>query len=248
MQNRGRRCGFTLIELLVVVAIIAILAAILLPVFAASKERGRQMTCLGNLKTLWNSWRMYADDFDGRFPTVRAFNTDSDPANNKNGGTSTLPQLNWCGANGVGRDIQLEKGQIWKYARARKVFVCPSDQRLPALAAGGVRDYPLSYSANWTLSWKRSDAIPSDQYRGPRTILMLIHEDRTSINDGDFMWYRGDAPDRVHFDGTNLVYVDGHAGRLATKQIQAQIDLSSQMADSNKAGPYDARRQPPYYP
>ena len=59
--------GFTLIELLVVIAIIAILAAILFPVFARAREKARQTSCLNNLKQLGTALVMYAQDYDERF-------------------------------------------------------------------------------------------------------------------------------------------------------------------------------------
>ena len=67
MASRRRR-GFTLIELLVVIAIIAILAAILFPVFAKAREKARQAGCVSNLKQWALAFQMYAQDYDGCIP------------------------------------------------------------------------------------------------------------------------------------------------------------------------------------
>jgi prepilin-type N-terminal cleavage/methylation domain-containing protein/prepilin-type processing-associated H-X9-DG protein len=64
--------GFTLIELLVVIAIIAILAAILFPVFAQARMAARKAVCVSNLKQLVLATRMYSDDYDGYFPRIQA--------------------------------------------------------------------------------------------------------------------------------------------------------------------------------
>src|SRR5947209_14561332 len=63
-----RHRGFTLIELLVVIAIIAILAAILFPVFAQAREKARQTTCLSNNKQIGLAMAMYVQDYDSTFP------------------------------------------------------------------------------------------------------------------------------------------------------------------------------------
>jgi prepilin-type N-terminal cleavage/methylation domain-containing protein/prepilin-type processing-associated H-X9-DG protein len=64
------RRGFTLIELLVVIAIIAILAAILFPVFAKAREKARQSSCLSNVKQIALAILQYAQDYDERFPML----------------------------------------------------------------------------------------------------------------------------------------------------------------------------------
>jgi prepilin-type N-terminal cleavage/methylation domain-containing protein/prepilin-type processing-associated H-X9-DG protein len=65
--RKDRAGGFTLIELLVVIAIIAILAAILFPVFAQAREKARQSSCISNLKQIGTALNMYMDDHDGVF-------------------------------------------------------------------------------------------------------------------------------------------------------------------------------------
>ncbi len=71
---RHRR-GFTLIELLVVIAIIAILAAILFPVFARARENARKANCQNNLKQIATGLLMYAQDYDERFGLASGYGT-----------------------------------------------------------------------------------------------------------------------------------------------------------------------------
>lgn len=66
-----RKQGFTLIELLVVIAIIALLAAILFPVFAGAREKARQSSCLSNMRQMMLATLMYADDYTETLPLVQ---------------------------------------------------------------------------------------------------------------------------------------------------------------------------------
>jgi prepilin-type N-terminal cleavage/methylation domain-containing protein len=68
-MNAHKRKGFTLIELLVVIAIIAILAAILFPVFAKAREKARQASCLNNVKQISTGLHLYAESWDEVYPS-----------------------------------------------------------------------------------------------------------------------------------------------------------------------------------
>ena len=70
-MNSRKNAAFTLIELLVVIAIIAILAAILFPVFAQARDKARQTSCLSNMKQLGLGEMMYIQDYDETFPRLR---------------------------------------------------------------------------------------------------------------------------------------------------------------------------------
>ena len=83
--TRTLPCGFTLIELLVVIAIIAILAAILFPVFAKAREKARQTSCSSNMKQILLGWSMYCQDYDERIMPY-SFATNTTGANDGSSG------------------------------------------------------------------------------------------------------------------------------------------------------------------
>jgi len=145
--------GFTLIELLVVIAIIAILAAILFPVFARARENARKATCQSNLKQLGTGLMMYVQDYDERFPTY--FWSEG------NSGIATL--CTWF------------RG-IYPYVKNTQLFQCPSQDdgcsfpssRLlpgsPWAAGGGV-----TYGINEELG----SAVKDSRLRQPADTLVL---------------------------------------------------------------------------
>jgi prepilin-type N-terminal cleavage/methylation domain-containing protein/prepilin-type processing-associated H-X9-DG protein len=107
-----RRPGFTLIELLVVIAIIAILAAILFPVFARARENARKSSCASNLKQIGTAWAMYAQDYDETIMRV---------ATQEPGG----PLRYWWGRMN-GTTLVQEDGLLFPYTRSTQIQACPS--------------------------------------------------------------------------------------------------------------------------
>ena len=203
-----KRRGFTLIELLVVIAIIAILAAILMPVFVAAKQRSQVARCLSNLRQLSTAFLLYCDDYSGKMPAV---------------GWGTEP--NWCGSNRKSpRQCIPEQGQIWRYTKNRGIYLCPVDRGRPAGAqTGSDRNYPLSYSMNDKL---QKQVVDSLQMVRASKMMLLIHEDRDRINDGIFVTHRNrvqDFPDKIHYDGTTVAYIDAHARWGRSNELEQEM-------------------------
>lgn len=225
-----QRHGFTLIELLVVIAIIAILAAILFPVFIAAKEKGRSVKCLSNLKNLATAFRAYCDDNDSRMPSLFPGLNGPTPGSMSGGG-----MWDWCGCTGVRNVVKPEKGSIYRYVKTAAVYVCPSDKGIPAKwVSVDSKNYALSYSVNEGLNEKDGNFDSSIRYRAWRKIdslpnprqskvMLLLHESRTTIDDGN-CWPLGNIPGNVHFDGTTLVYLDAHAAWKPYKTLIAECN------------------------
>jgi len=117
---KRRRFGFTLIELLVVIAIIAILAAILFPVFAQAREKARQAVCLSNTKQIALAVMMYAQDYDETYPI------DGSSCGSQGWPGVRNPCSKWNPAWRI-------ETQITPYIKNTEIFACPSAKSFPQL-------------------------------------------------------------------------------------------------------------------
>lgn len=198
----SRKKGFTLIELLVVIAIIAILAAILFPVFARAREQARQTTCQSNLKQVGLAMLMYLQDWDEIFP-IR-----------------NQSSLGWVVV--IRPYIQVNDGD-----RA-KLMICPSAEGDPQLkdpkVGSGLQDYHRtrtyshnSYGYNNELRYKALSDIgrPSEIVfcgdiwsiypRGIAEEASIGPASNISIAGSDY-WNAS----RRHKEGLNVLWADGH--------------------------------------
>jgi len=212
-----RRKGFTLIELLVVIAIIAILAAILFPVFARAREKARQASCLSNVKELQLAILMYIGDYDETF----CLGVNSDPAGN---------WLYWSSL-------------IEPYVKNTQVFVCLSSLRP---SAGNRPSYGWNVSGGNTASnaWKSGLYLNNgmgyyfldppgniNTYTGVRLRLGDIPQPASTINIADcspglnnLALYGETYLPEFHSGGANYGYVDGHAKWMAKSAVWGNQD------------------------
>ena len=215
---RTRKRAFTLIELLVVIAIIAILAAILFPVFAQARDRARMSACLSNERQIGTALMMYAQDYDETLPYIR---------------------FHGVGACPKGAQCYVWKNAIQPYLKSLDVLSCPSNpysRAVPGLpptepsklgtnAEGWEltpeQRMPISYGMNsCAATW-----IPADQKgSGPPTRLgqlvrpadtIMVAENRNLPYADiliDWLWTQGRCngvfshPSKV----ANFIFYDGH--------------------------------------
>lgn len=204
--------GFTLIELLVVIAIIAILAAILFPVFAKAREKARQTSCLSNEKQIALSILMYTGDYDDTFP----------PATMPYYSYAYLPDGDAAYANGV-KGLLLDP-----YMKSAKVLTCPSSSGVgfgPSWVGPG--DLHITYALNgWLCGNPYAQPngltpVSLSAVKSPANVLLLSeYFDSGAYTLTVIGWnhlassywagYPEEASLKRHNEGMNIALADGH--------------------------------------
>ena len=241
--------AFTLIELLVVIAIIAILAAILFPVFARARENARRASCQSNLKQIGLGILQYTQDYDEKYPS----------------GSTTVG-----GARGRGW-----AGQCLPYIKSSQVFVCPSDTKTPnanpkiSYAYNSAVPYPINGWSGPSLAaftatartviafevtnctWNPNTDIDSPYSAVGNGFLgnnILPSSPQTQYSTG-YLASSGatatspeyDAPTGRHLDMSNFLFVDGHVKALRGEKVSAGLAApSSTSAATGDSSPYNA--------
>jgi prepilin-type N-terminal cleavage/methylation domain-containing protein/prepilin-type processing-associated H-X9-DG protein len=192
--------GFTLIELLVVIAIIAILAAILFPVFARARENARRTSCQSNLKQIGLGILQYAQDYDEKYPIEVAGGTGA-PGN----------PFGWADA-------------IQPYVKSSQLFQCPSDtsgppdstNATPDPAEGTYTDYVYNIGlARGQGGGTRVGASLSLLEQPTATIAVFETVSRNAAfaqrgGPGQGLAESGEATWTRHLEGSNFAFADGH--------------------------------------
>lgn len=199
-----RQRGYTLVELLTVIGIIALLAALLFPVFATARGKAREITCLSNLRQIGMAIRMYSQDYDDLYPYAL------DPTDRY------TPQI-WGGFPDFQAQIpfmHMLHEVLQPYIKSPEIFHCPADTGYT------VEDY----------TGEPLDATPTSYARfgtsyNYRTEIAFRHAtegsfpDPASVNvvfDAAGKWHGGIFRDRMRY---NVLHGDGHCKNLSRSQL-----------------------------
>ncbi len=180
-----RRAGFTLIELLVVIAIIAILAAILFPVFARARDKARQTSCLSNVKQISLALMMYAQDNDETYP--------------RTGGAWWQPLMPY-----------VKNEQVFRTPAYADDATASSDYIISGLILHGMTMASFDRPADQIAITVRAEGSGALGYHPwPNDYTSWDDLDAYAGSSGD--WFQGRLGHDVFSGGTNYGFVDGHA-------------------------------------
>ena len=212
--------AFTLIELLVVIAVIAILAAILFPVFAKARESARRSGCISNLHQLDLAFIQYTQDYDEMLPGA----TDGPGGVGRAGGWIFYSAF---GANRTPHSYDATRGSVMPYIKNVQIFICPSDSQ--------GRDSGDSYAYNSCLVQRTPGGFNPGRslaaVDNPASWMLLVEEAswfgdemkvNTAVDSTDDGYFAVDFPNTYstrHFEGSSLAFLDGHSKGMRTDQI-----------------------------
>lgn len=197
--------GFTLIELLVVIAIIAVLAAILFPVFSRARENAKKAACVSNVRQLLHASLMYATDYDRTLVPARC------------GRAPDSLGYTWC--------VLLQP-----YIKNEEILRCPSDPR-PQLARRST-DLEHSYGINYSLTFNagawstrplsyRITALS----RLSEKILLFDLKDGLQTMGSSFSSHRLTRVGTRHFDRAVFGFLDGHAKAMLPTKTAGEANM-----------------------
>ena len=223
-SSAASRSGFTLIELLVVIAIIAILAAILFPVFAQAREKARQTACASNQRQIGLATVAYAQDYDENLPYPFWDNPD---------GTHTNYGSywdNWCGDGATWRQ------RILPFTKNTQIYVCPSfksknsgandlsdcvlstQHGIPAYKSKMASGQPtVPYTGNYGVNYYWSENFNAAGLPSPITRIAAFGSPSDTILAGENN--EGDWPiEPEDYDGPNIDGTKGHQAGIGCKE------------------------------
>ena len=227
--------GFTLIELLVVIAIIAILAAILFPVFARARENARRASCQSNLKQQGLGILQYLQDYDEKYPNAYYYET------------GTIQPAEWY------PDYSFWQNVIYPYVKSEQIMRCPSASALVSSSAFYASPLFGAYGANELLMPQVGAAVSLASVTATAEVYMIMDAGKYRLDpywnmngdDGGFIPGQGkyrltgaygtasctanpgsasqnDCNNGRHFDGVNITFADGHVKWLSTGKVVAE--------------------------
>ena len=199
------RSGFSLIELLVVIAIIAILAAMMFPVFAKAREKARTVVCASNMRQVAMALAMYAGDHGGRGPAGQYYGIDV------------------FGKPGVINGAEGWINYLYPYTRDTEIFRCPTTSSAE-LSPVMKNNYGYNYDLLSYMDVRRID-------RPSETMALMDFADAYAIRGANtpenFLTGAGRGIGR-HNDGCNVAFCDGHVKRLPEGAVRGEIPTSGQ--------------------